>query len=1748
MKAKQLLYLSLILLLFFQQDVFAQNKLPFVSDNVFKTDYFIENKGQYDHLLQTKDAIHFFVESGSTQFYFTNTGIHIVLHNKVLKDEKELEKEEKRELKSEEEEEGEVLSAKEREEEEERKFKFIQDDIQLQWLNTNPHPIIEKSEKSSHYFSYGNEEYLSYGYKKVMYKNIYNHIDLVYVLPTEGGIKYSFILHPGAVLADIKYTYKGEDVSIQKVENSLIIKNNIEDIFDKNLLAFTIEGKHPINITYTLSGKEIGFISKEKLSITEDVMIDPWIGTITTLSSTNGGYDVDFDYSGNLYVYGGGAPFGGAPFKVAKYSSGGALLWTFLGTIVSPSWSTTAGGFNYVGNFVVNRENGKIYIGQGLGIPASLIRLRTDAIYDSFLINVGSSQFEIWEMNYVCSDGSILNMGGSTGVYSSIGSIDTTAMTCTMHNITGFSNTDQDILSSALDPNSNLFVEMASVVDPLVDNHIMKVNSTYTSVIWRMPTGYLSFNEADNKPFFGSGTSNGYNALAANTRYVFYYDGIHVKAFNSLSGVTVGIPVTIPGYTLKQQGGIFADECDHVFVGGTAGNVKVYTFDGLNFLPEPDIVFAGMSSRHVYDLKYDVQSDMIYVSGDNFIATASTGFFCSDTGLHVHSGALCPTGAYAYVDAYDASATYTYIWTDSTTGTVIREVDAVSNRSDSIDGLSPGRYYTVTVIENSRCLIKKIVQFVTPTGTIVTKNLTLCPGDSVVVGANIYRTTGSYSDTFSLGGICDSVVNTNLVISTYITYSQVIYNCAGISYNINGHTYTASGTYRDTIDRPGVCDSVMITNLIIFPPLIYTDSRSICPGDSVHVGDHYYTAAGSYSDTIHIVGRCDSIINTNVSYIFSSIWRNRFTICRGDTVRIGPYIHTTAGLFYDTIDIPFSRCDSFMQTLISFSAMSSGTLSYSICSGDSIVLGSHVYYTAGTYHDTLHRSGVCDTAFTTTITVGRRDTGTTTLTACTFDSILYAGRNYYRDTTIAARTARSGLCDSITIVNFVFNPNPRATENYTICPGDVLLIRGKSITAVGTYLDTFLTAANCDTIYTYNVTVGLARTYILNAARCDGDSIHIGNHYYFTTGTYRDTFLRSRGCDSILVTNLTIFRRTFDTINRTICRYDSLRVGVHTYRTSGTYHDTLINFIGCDSFVTTVLFVQPWYTSSQTNNICIGDTLFFNGHRYFTTGIYNDTVRRSIRCDSIVTITLNVYNTSAFAQAISICSGDTFYFHGNRYFTGGVYYDTFTNYRGCDSVVSTTLTVKPLLSASSSYTICYEDSFFAHGAWRNRTGVYIDTLISSFGCDSFYSIILTVRPLVITNVNIARCVGDSFLCGGKYQKLTGIYNDTFTNILGCDSILQTNLVMNPATQDTVFKNICITDSFFCAQNYQRTTGIYIDSLINSNGCDSILYTSLVVYNLPLISLTPDTIICLSKSASLHISTNTPCTFQWSNGATTAAILVNPLFPTNYIVTATDSLGCKSKDSVSVDLYPLPLVDVTDTTICFGQSAKLSASGGVSYVWSTGATTPTISMTPANTTSYTVIVTDSNNCKSNGMGIVTVNNLIVNIDAVPDSIIRRGETVVLHAVFLFDDTSIFWTPAYGLSTTDSAYTIANPKENTSYLVVVTDSFGCKALDSISIYIIPEEIVLVPTGFSPNGDGVNDVLNVTLSPNLTLQEFRIYNRWGEEVFNYPKDNRGKGWDGMYKEREQPISTYVWVVVAKNKVSGNTVNRNGNVTLLR
>jgi gliding motility-associated-like protein len=428
---------------------------------------------------------------------------------------------------------------------------------------------------------------------------------------------------------------------------------------------------------------------------------------------------------------------------------------------------------------------------------------------------------------------------------------------------------------------------------------------------------------------------------------------------------------------------------------------------------------------------------------------------------------------------------------------------------------------------------------------------------------------------------------------------------------------------------------------------------------------------------------------------------------------------------------------------------------------------------------------------------------------------------------------------------------------------------------------------------------------------------------------------------------------------------------------------------------------------------------------------------------------------------------------------------------------------------------------------------------------------LTINPILqgIRNINI--CLGTSYFCGGANQTATGTYYDSLTNASGCDSVLRTNLTVNNPNSYTQTINRCIGQSFFCGGANQTTSGTYYDTLINIYGCDSTLTTNFIINPLPSINAGNDTTLCKNQSATLNASGTG--TFIWSNGTITNINNVTPLITTTYVVTITDASSCSNIDSVTVIVNPLPIINVNDTTICAGQNANLFASGGVSYLWNLNngqfsSDNPT-TVSTLNTSAYTVVVTGANGCIDSLQQIVSISPALVDIVPSPDSIIRRSTSVSLFANMLnTTDVIIGWSPASTLTSTTSNPTSGSPTTSQWYYVTTINTNGCIATDSIFIEVIPLDDIIAPTAFSPNGDGVNDIFRLVLSPYLDLESFVIVNRWGEEVFNYPKNASGKGWDGMYKEREQLTGTYVWYAVAKSRLSKDKTYKSGNVTLIK
>lgn len=168
-----------------------------------------------------------------------------------------------------------------------------------------------------------------------------------------------------------------------------------------------------------------------------------------------------------------------------------------------------------------------------------------------------------------------------------------------------------------------------------------------------------------------------------------------------------------------------------------------------------------------------------------------------------------------------------------------------------------------------------------------------------------------------------------------------------------------------------------------------------------------------------------------------------------------------------------------------------------------------------------------------------------------------------------------------------------------------------------------------------------------------------------------------------------------------------------------------------------------------------------------------------------------------------------------------------------------------------------------------------------------------------------------------------------------------------------------------------------------------------------------------------------------------------------------------------------------------------------------------------------------------------------VDAGPNASIYEGESTdfnpTIGAPII---ASVEWTPPVSLSCTTCQTPTASPTVTTQYNVKVTDEAGCVATDSLIVKVAPSDF-LVPTAFSPNGDGVNDLFH-PLNKNLQKLNFEVYNRWGEKV--YQTSDPREGWDGVYEGVQQELGVYVWKSEYQLLGAAKSKTASGNVTLVR
>jgi gliding motility-associated-like protein len=376
------------------------------------------------------------------------------------------------------------------------------------------------------------------------------------------------------------------------------------------------------------------------------------------------------------------------------------------------------------------------------------------------------------------------------------------------------------------------------------------------------------------------------------------------------------------------------------------------------------------------------------------------------------------------------------------------------------------------------------------------------------------------------------------------------------------------------------------------------------------------------------------------------------------------------------------------------------------------------------------------------------------------------------------------------------------------------------------------------------------------------------------------------------------------------------------------------------------LTVNPIFNINLSTSICQGDSIFIAGAYRYSPGTYVSSLLTEKGCDSTITTVLEVTPAIVANHYVAICQGDSILIAGAYRSESGVYIDSLSNTGGCDSIIYNVLLVNPVEIIDINLTYCHGDSAYIHGEYQSEPGVFYDTLMTNLGCDSIVRTTLNFLPEILSSIETEICYGDSILLGGNYVNIPGIYFDSLQAQNGCDSIVKTTLIVLKIFSSYQELEICQGDSVFLAGAYRKATGFYIDSFQTSKGCDSITTYALNV--LPNYQFEETVSIC--EGDSLLIGNN----YQSIAGV--------------YFETMTSVSGCDSIIIKTLIVNPKPISEFNMTEDgpgalnfqCFNLSLNAT-----SWIWDFGDGQTSSESDPihdyATFDTYTVMLIASNQC-------------------------------------------------------------------------------------------------------------------------------------------------------------------------------------------
>ncbi|MCR4965534.1 MAG: T9SS type A sorting domain-containing protein [Bacteroidales bacterium] len=955
---------------------------------------------------------------------------------------------------------------------------------------------------------------------------------------------------------------------------------------------------------------------------------------------------------------------------------------------------------------------------------------------------------------------------------------------------------------------------------------------------------------------------------------------------------------------------------------------------------------------------------------------------------------------------------YTYQWYDGST-----------TESVSID--APGQY-TVTVTNALGChstIQANVTQYALPTPSI-TGSLSICQGSTTTLRAN--------------GGV---------------TYQWDDGSTQAIL------TVSNSGTYVVTATGNNGCSAAVSATVVVnpTPSLTLLANENLCQGQSVSI----YAISGAGNSYNWSTGQSTSFIT--VSPTSSSMYTVLVTDANGctntasTTITVSPspniFISGTSSICQgSTAVLSAAGGVSYLwnngSTSNAIQASNSGT--YSVTATDANGC-------TGTASFNLAVSAIPTANITGNLSICQG--GSTTLTAPSGYSYIWSNNSTDQSITVNASgtytvtVSNNSGCSAVGTATVAVHAKPTLTfgTQHSICEGES---------------------------YTYTLPANDNITYAWSNG-ATGNEMTVN-----TAGTYSVTATNQYGCSTSATDQMTVRPVPTAVIDGslTICQGqtttlrasggvsflwdDATTQSYHAVTTSGTYTVTVTGNNGCSSTASATVIVNPTPSLSILANdvACAGESITMYaisapGNSYnWSTGQTTSIITVSPTVNTMYTVLVSDANgcTATANKTITVAQHPTVVISGNHVACQG------------ESIV---------LTAAGGTSYQWSNGISGNTNTVTTTGTYTVTASDANGCTGTATYDVQISTIPSANIS-----GDLSICQGQSTTLTapagyiyqwsnnsttqsisvdaaGTYKVTVSNAAGCYSVDSVTVVVHelPTLSFGLQHDICEGQSYtYTLPNLPNITyswsngasgnhltvdsaAVYTVTATNEYGCSTSASDHLVVHPLPVPVITGNTSVCRGEVSILTASGGS--TYVWSNGTAAPDIAIYPTNTTSYAVTVTSVYGCSATASATVTVKVLPSINFSgSTSVCEGQNAVITVTGGNNYMWSTGSTNSTVTL--INPGTYFVTATNSLGC-SRADSVHITHLPLPEVTITGDNSICNGETATLTAS---------GAAQYTWNTQDVGATISvMPQTTTVYTVTATNAQGCSATASRTLTV-------------------------------------------------------------------------------------------------